>query len=32
VTALGPEEFWRLVVHRRNSDRPRRLLYREDIL
>lgn len=31
-TALGPEDFWRLVVHRRNSDRPRRAVYREDIL
>ncbi|MSR60974.1 MAG: hypothetical protein EXS08_00810 [Planctomycetes bacterium] len=31
-TALGPEDFWRLVVHRRNTDRPRRAVYREDIL
>jgi len=32
VTVLGPEEFWRLVVHRRNSDRPRRWVYREDLM
>ena len=32
VTAVGPEDLWRLVVHRRNSDRPRRWVYREDIL
>ena len=32
VTAIGPEDLWRLVVHRRNSDRPRRWVYREDIL
>ncbi len=31
VTALGPEDLWRLVVHRRNSDRPRRWVYRDDI-
>jgi len=31
-TAVGPEDLWRLVVHRRNSDRPRRWVYREDIL
>lgn len=31
-TALGPEDLWRLVVHRRNSDRPKRWVYREDIL
>jgi len=31
-TALGPEDFWRLVVQRRNSERPRRAVYREDIL
>ncbi len=32
VTAVGPHVLWRLVVHRRNSDRPRRWVYREDIL
>lgn len=32
VTAAGPEDLWRLVVSRRNSDRPRRWVYREDIL
>ncbi len=31
VAALGPRELWRLVVQRRNSDRPRRWVYREDI-
>lgn len=31
VTALGPDDLWRLVVHRRNSDRPRRWVYRDDI-
>ena len=31
VTALGPRDLWRLVVQRRNSDRPRRWVYREDI-
>jgi hypothetical protein len=31
-TAVGPEDMWRLIVHRRNSDRPRRWVYREDIL
>lgn len=32
LTAVGPEDLWRLVVHRRNSDRPRRWVYREDIM
>jgi len=32
LTALGPEDLWRVIVHRRNSDRPRRWVYREDIL
>lgn len=32
VTAIGPEDLWRLVVHRRNVDRPRRWVYREDVL
>jgi hypothetical protein len=32
VTVLGPEELWRPVVQRRNSDRPRRWIYREDLL
>ena len=31
-TAVGPEDLWRAVTHRRNSDRPRRRVYREDIL
>jgi len=31
-TAVGPDELWRLVVHRRNSDRPRKRVYRDDIL
>jgi len=32
ITATGPGELWRLVLHRRNSDRPRRQVYREDVL
>lgn len=32
LTAVGPEDLWRLVVHRRNSDRPRRWVYREDLM
>ena len=32
VTVLGPDELWRLVLHRRNSDRPRRWVYREDLM
>lgn len=32
VTAVGPEDMWRLIVQRRNSDRPRRWVYREDIM
>jgi hypothetical protein len=32
VTVLGPDDLWRLVVHRRNSDRPRRWIYREDLM
>ncbi len=31
-TALGPQDLWRVIVNRRNSDRPRRWVYREDIL
>jgi len=31
-TVVGPEDMWRMVVHRRNSDRPRRWVYREDIM
>jgi len=31
-TAMGPEVLWRLVVQRRNSERPRRWVYREDLL
>jgi len=32
VTAVGPEDLWRLVVYRRNTDHPRRWVYREDLL
>ena len=32
LTAVGAEDLWRLVVHRRNTERPRRWVYREDIL
>jgi hypothetical protein len=32
VTVLGPEELWRLVVHQRNAERPRRKVYRPDVL
>ena len=32
VTAIGPETLWRLVTHRRNSERPRRFPYRDDLL
>jgi len=32
VTAVGPEDLWRLIVQRRNSDRPRRWVYRQDIM
>ena len=28
----GPESLWRLVTHRRNSERPRRFPYRDDLL
>lgn len=31
VTVVGPRDLWRLVVHRRNSDRPRQRVYRDDI-
>ena len=31
-TAIGPDKLWRLVAHARDSDRPRRAVYREDIL
>lgn len=31
-TVVGAEDLWRMVVHRRNSDRPRRWVYREDIM
>ena len=31
VTVLGPEDLWHLVVHRRNSERPRRWVYRDDV-
>lgn len=30
-TVLSHADLWRLVVHRRNSDRPRRAVYRDDI-
>ncbi|MAB81091.1 MAG: hypothetical protein CMJ89_17230 [Planctomycetes bacterium] len=32
VTVTGPEDLWRLVLHHRNSQRPRHAIYREDIL
>jgi hypothetical protein len=32
VTVLGAEELWRLVLNRRNADRPRRWIYREDLM
>ena len=32
VTAVGPEDLWHLVVHRRNSDRPRHWVYRDDLM
>lgn len=32
LTAAGPSELWRLVLHRRNSERPKRWVYRDDIL
>jgi hypothetical protein len=31
LTVLGPEDLWRLVVHRRNAERPRRFVYRDDV-
>jgi hypothetical protein len=31
VTVVGPRDLWRLVVQRRNTDRPRRWVYREDL-
>jgi hypothetical protein len=31
ITAVGARDLWRLVVYRRNSDRPQRRVYREDI-
>lgn len=32
VCAVGPEELWRLAVQHRDNDRPRRTVYREDLL
>ena len=32
VAAVGPEMLWRLVVQHRDHDRPRRTVYREDVL
>lgn len=32
IAAVGPEDLWRLIVQRRNSDRPRRWVYRADIM
>jgi hypothetical protein len=32
VAAVGPEELWRLAVQHRDNDRPRRTVYREDLL
>jgi hypothetical protein len=31
VTVVGPRDLWRLVAHRRNTERPRRWVYRDDI-
>lgn len=32
VTAVGPEQLWRIAVQHRDHDRPRRTVYREDVL
>ncbi len=32
ITVLGPENTWRLVAHRRDIDRRKRWVYREDVL
>jgi len=32
LAAVGPETLWRLVVQHRDHDRPRRTVYREDVL
>ena len=32
VTAVGPEELWRLVTHHRDRSRGRPWVYREDVL
>jgi hypothetical protein len=32
LTAMGPQHLWRLVTHRRDLDKRRRWIYREDIL
>jgi len=32
LTTVGPDDLWRLVVRRRNSDRPKRRVYREDVM
>ena len=32
VTVVGPEDLWRLVTFRRELERKRRWVYREDIL
>jgi hypothetical protein len=32
ITAVGPEELWRLVTYKRDNSRKRRWVYREDIL
>jgi hypothetical protein len=29
---MGPQHLWRLVTHRRDLDKRRRWIYREDIL
>ena len=32
LTLVGPENTWRLVAHRRDIDRRRKFVYREDVL
>lgn len=32
VAAVGPETLWRVVVQHRDHDRPRRTVFREDVL
>lgn len=32
VTVVGPKDLWRLVTHRRNVERQRRWVYRDDVM